>query len=260
MVWWRKVDEADQPGDASGLLTGVNPSSGGDGATPETTTHRLQPTFGSDSAAAGSTWRRVDTPASGAAAPDAEAPDAATSQAVESEVAEAVESGEAPSQSVENEVAEAAPEPVIDATPEPTPAPGEAMAAEAMSSDSAPRDSAPEASLPAQGDGAAYESPLSENASRIPAPGVTDFGQSPADDSEQPLTNTQGRSSSMADYQSSLNEAMQIDGALGAALVDSQSGMALAPPAARTASTCPLPPPATPMSCRPRCARCATWA
>ena len=32
----------------------------------------------------------------------------------------------------------------------------------------------------------------------------------------------------MADYQSSLNEAMQIDGALGVALVDSQSGMALA--------------------------------
>ncbi|MCI1261175.1 MAG: hypothetical protein LKG20_02650 [Tetrasphaera jenkinsii] len=32
----------------------------------------------------------------------------------------------------------------------------------------------------------------------------------------------------MADYQSSLNEAMQIDGALGVALVDSQSAMALA--------------------------------
>ena len=36
------------------------------------------------------------------------------------------------------------------------------------------------------------------------------------------------RHAPMADYQSSLNEAMQIDGALGAALVDSQSGMALA--------------------------------
>lgn len=32
----------------------------------------------------------------------------------------------------------------------------------------------------------------------------------------------------MADYQASLNEAMKIDGALGVALVDSQSGMALA--------------------------------
>lgn len=55
---------------------------------------------------------------------------------------------------------------------------------------------------------------------------------SPADSASAPGGTLQPRAQErhppMADYQASLNEAMQIDGALGVALVDSQSGMALA--------------------------------
>ncbi len=43
-----------------------------------------------------------------------------------------------------------------------------------------------------------------------------------------PASTTDERDAPVADYQAALNEAMKIDGAMGVALVDSQSGMALA--------------------------------
>ena len=62
-----------------------------------------------------------------------------------------------------------------------------------------------------------------------PEPATTTPAEAAPADPAATLANPSERHDApMADYQSSLNEAMQIDGALGVALVDSQSGMALA--------------------------------